>query len=67
MNCETQKQVANDLRELADKVERSSYCRIEWNDERCSVVYNKGGKMQVREPTGERAVSIQLRYLEEKV
>lgn len=57
--------VVQQLRELADKVEKSSYCKMSMNDERCSVVYSKGGELLVREPTGERIVNIQLNYLEE--
>lgn len=62
-----QQNVAQYLRELADKVERSSYCIIEaCTDERNFVTYY-GKTIANYVPTGEREVTLKLNYIEESV
>ena len=61
-----QQNVAQYLRELADKVERSSYCTIAVNtDERKFITLYKNAKYAEKFPTGEREVTLKLNYIEE--
>ena len=61
-----QQEIAAYLRELADKVERSSYCAVlASEDKRMCVTMNTGQKWDVKFPTGERQVELKLNYIEE--
>ena len=63
----TQQDVAIYLRELADKVERSSYCAVlASEDKRLYVTVNTGQKWDEKFPTGERQVELKLNYMEHK-
>ena len=62
-----QQNVAQYLRELADKVEKSSYCTMEaCTDERKFVTYY-GKTIANHFPTGEREVTLKLNYIEERL
>lgn len=65
MSESIQQNVAQYLRELADKVERSSYCtcRVDETPEYVLVSYN--GVTFSRYKTGEREVTLKLNYIEE--
>ena len=67
MSESIQQNVAQYLRELADKVEKSSYCTCSiGTDERKFVTYH--GKVLVEHiPTGEREVTLKLNYIEERL
>jgi hypothetical protein len=61
-----QQEIAAYLRELADKVERSSYCAVlASEDKRMYATVNTGEKLIRRIPTGERQVELKLNYIEE--
>ena len=61
-----QQEIAAYLRELADKVERSSYCAVlASEDKRMYVTVNTGQKWDEKFPTGERQVELKLNYIEE--
>ena len=67
MSESIQQNVAQYLRELADKVEKSSYCRIEaCTDEMKYVEFCQGNRRYSEKfPTGEREVTLKLNYIEE--
>jgi hypothetical protein len=58
-----QTNVANYLRQLADKVEKSSWCYMSCNDS-AGYVSVEQGKVCVKYPNGERKVTIELDYIE---
>jgi hypothetical protein len=60
-----QQNVAQYLRELADKVERSSYCTISSTDNRVYTVGYIDRGIVEKLPTGERQVELKLNYIEE--
>lgn len=63
-----QQNVAQYLRELADKVEKSSYCTMEsCTDKRKYVeLYHGDRRYSENFPTGEREVTLKLNYIEER-
>lgn len=67
MDNSIQQNVAQYLRELADKVERSSYCTIEaCTDARKYVeLYQGNRRYSEKFPTGEREITLKLNYIEE--
>lgn len=63
-----QQDVAQYLRELADKVEKSSYCTIEvCTDERKYFQVNTGKRWDEKFPTGEREIALKLNYTDERL
>ena len=63
-----QQNVAQYLRELADKVEKSSYCICSvGTDERKFVTMYRGRGTVEHVPTGEHEVALKLNYIEEKI
>lgn len=60
-----QQNVAQYLRGLADKVEKSSYCTIAVNTNERKYVTYYGKTITERTPTGEREVTLKLNYIEE--
>lgn len=63
-----QQDVAQYLRKLADKVEKSSYCTIEaCTEERKFVQINTGKRWDEKFPTGEREITLKLNYIEERL
>ena len=63
-----QQNVAQYLRELADKVERSRWCTIESSgEERKYFQINTGKRWDEKFPTGEREVALKLNYIEERL
>ena len=63
-----QQNVAQYLRELADKVERSRWCTIEANEERKYVeLYQGNARYSEKFPTGEREATLKLNYIEERL
>lgn len=68
MDNSIQQNVAQYLRELADKVERSSYSQIEsCTDERKYVTLYNDAKYSGKFPTGEHEVTLKLNYIEERL
>lgn len=62
-----QQNVAQYLRELADKVERSSYCTCCVDDTPMYISFDIGGGVLGRYKTGERNVTLKLNYIEERL
>lgn len=62
-----QQDVAQYLRELADKVERSSYCTCSVDDTPMYISFDIGGGVLGRYKTGERNVTLKLNYIGEKL
>jgi amphi-Trp domain-containing protein len=61
-----QQEIAAYLRELADKVERSSHCAVlASEDERMYVTIPTTFNTETKIPTGERQVELKLNYIEE--
>jgi hypothetical protein len=61
-----QQEIAGYLRELADKVERSSYCAVlASEDKRMYTTIPSTYKVVTKIPTGERQVELKLNYIEE--
>ena len=62
----TQQNVAQYLRELADKVEMSSYCTASVEETPKYVEVSRGGVTFSRYKTGECEVTLKLNYIEER-
>jgi len=63
-----QQEMATYLRELADKVERSSYCAVLASEDKrmyTTIPSTYDGYEKI--PTGERQVELKLNYIEESV
>jgi len=60
-----QQNVAQYLRELADRVESSSYCTCSVDDTPMYISFDIGGGVIGRYKTGERIVTLKLNYKEE--
>lgn len=68
MSDTIQQNVAQYLRELADKVERSRWCTIESSgEERKYFKINTGKRWDEKFPTGEHEVTLKLNYIEERL
>lgn len=65
MDSSIQQNVAQYLRELADKVERSSYCTCSVDETPEYVEVSYKGVTFSRYKTGEREVILKLNYIEE--
>ncbi len=66
MSESIQQNVAQYLRELADKVEGSRYCTIEADEEWKFITYY-GRVLAEHSYTGEREVTLKLNYIEERL
>jgi hypothetical protein len=61
-----QQEIATYLRELADNVERSSYCTVlASEDKRLYTTIPSSYREETKIPTGERQVELKLNYIEE--
>ena len=67
MDSSVQQNVAQYLRELADKVERSSYCTCSVDETPEYVEVSYKGVTFSRYKTGEREVTLKLNYIEESL
>ena len=62
-----QQNVAQYLKELADKVEKSRYCTASVNETPEYVEVSRNGVTFSRYKTGEREITLKLNYIEERL